>query len=45
MQNLRWKIITIAAVFVVFAAVGLYPLVAAQFGIAWPSWLLDQLSS
>ena len=30
MQNLRWKIITILAVFVVFAAVGVYPIVAAQ---------------
>ena len=33
MQNLRWKIITIVAVFFVFAAVGIYPIVAAQYGI------------
>ncbi len=26
MQNLRWKLITVAAVFVIFAAVGVYPL-------------------
>ena len=29
MSNLRWKVITVLAVFVIFAAVGVYPLVAA----------------
>jgi preprotein translocase subunit SecD len=42
MQNLRWKIITILVVFVVFAAVGIYPIVAAQYGITWPNWLVDK---
>ena len=42
MQNLRWKIITIVAVFVVFAGVGIYPIVAAQYGITSPSWLVDK---
>ena len=42
MQNLRWKIITILAVFVVFAGVGIYPIVAAQYGITSPSWLVDK---
>ena len=42
MQNLRWKLITVATVFVVFAAVGVYPMVAARFGITWPGWLLDR---
>ena len=37
MQNLRWKIITILAVFVVFAAVGIYPIVAARYGITSPA--------
>jgi preprotein translocase subunit SecD len=42
MQNLRWKIITIVVVFIVFAAVGIYPIVAAQYGITWPSWLVER---
>ena len=42
MQNLRWKIITILVVFIVFAAVGVYPIVAAQYGITSPSWLVDK---
>src|SRR6202140_96188 len=39
MANLRWKIITIVVVFVVFAAVGVYPLIAARCGVTWPRWL------
>ena len=42
MQNLRWKIITIVVVFVVFAAVGVYPIVAARYGIHSPGWLMDK---
>ena len=42
MQNLRWKIITCAVAFVVFAAVGVYPLVAGRFGITSPKWLIDR---
>jgi len=42
MQNLRWKIIAIAAVFVIFAAVGVYPIVATHYGIHSPSWLIDK---
>src|ERR687887_596468 len=42
MQNIRWKIITIIAVFVVFAAVGVYPIIAARYGIHSPSWLMDK---
>src|SRR5690349_22321911 len=34
-KNLRWKIVTIAAVLAIFSAVGVYPILAAQFG--WPS--------
>jgi len=29
MTNLRWKLITVIAVTVIFAAVGVYPIVAA----------------
>jgi preprotein translocase subunit SecD len=39
MPNLRWKIITIVVVFVVFAAVGVYPLIAVHYGVSWPRWL------
>jgi preprotein translocase subunit SecD len=42
MSNLRWKVITVLAVFVIFAAVGVYPLVAQRYGITSPSWLLDK---
>ena len=39
-KNIRWKVITIVAVLVIFAGVGVYPIVASQYGIAWPSWLM-----
>ena len=42
MSNLRWKVITIVAVFIIFFAVGVYPLVAQRYGIHSPSWLLDK---
>src|SRR5881227_2502994 len=42
MQNIRWKIITIVVVFVVFAAVGVYPIIAARYGIHSPGWLMDK---
>jgi preprotein translocase subunit SecD len=42
MSNLRWKVVTILAVFVLFAAVGIYPLVAQRYGITQPSWLVDK---
>jgi preprotein translocase subunit SecD len=42
MQNQRWKIITILLVLVVFAGVGIYPLVAARYGITSPAWLIDR---
>ena len=31
MTNLRWKVVTILAVFVVFSAVGVYPILAARY--------------
>jgi preprotein translocase subunit SecD len=42
MANIRWKLITILAVFVVFAGVGVYPILAARRGIESPSWLMDK---
>ena len=33
MANLRWKLITVVAVLVVFSAVGVYPIVAARYNI------------
>src|SRR5947208_6319502 len=41
-SNLRWKVITILAVFVVFGSVGVYPIVAARYGINSPGWLMDK---
>jgi preprotein translocase subunit SecD len=39
-KNIRWKVITIVAVLVIFGAVGVYPIVASQYGITSPSWLM-----
>src|SRR5947208_14035112 len=41
-SNLRWKVITILAVFVVFGSVGVYPIVAARYGVHSPGLLLDK---
>jgi preprotein translocase subunit SecD len=42
MLSLRSKVLIIIAVFVVFGAVGVYPIVASRFGIHQPSWLMDK---
>jgi preprotein translocase subunit SecD len=42
MANIRWKLITIVVVFVVFAGVGVYPILAARKGIQSPAWLIDK---
>ena len=42
MQNIRWKIITILTVLIVFSAVGVYPIVASRYGITSPKWLMDR---
>jgi preprotein translocase subunit SecD len=39
-KNIRWKVITIVSVLVIFGAVGVYPIVASQYGITSPSWLM-----
>ena len=41
MQNLRWKIVTILVVLLVFVSVGVYPIVAARLGIRSPAWLME----
>jgi len=38
MPNLRWKIVTVLAVLVVFSALGVYPIVAERYGINRPAW-------
>ena len=42
MSNLRWKLVTIIVVTVVFAAVGVYPIVAARWGLTGPKVLTER---
>src|SRR5262245_7704904 len=42
MANIRWKVITILAVGIVFTALGVYPIVAGRYGITSPTWLMDK---
>jgi preprotein translocase subunit SecD len=42
MEKLRWKIITIVVVFVVFAGTGVYPMLARRLGLPVPGWLASQ---
>jgi preprotein translocase subunit SecD len=42
MDNIRWKLITIGVVLVVFASVGVYPIIAARYGVRSPGWLMDR---
>src|SRR5258708_36172555 len=42
MSDLRWKVITVLTVLVVFSAVGVYPIVAARFGVDAPKWLTSK---
>jgi preprotein translocase subunit SecD len=39
-KNLRWKVITILVVFVVFFAIGVYPILAQIWHLPAPSWLM-----
>jgi len=39
MANLRWKILTVLAAFVIFTGVGVYPILADRFGLPAPAWL------
>src|SRR5256885_13880228 len=42
MTNLRWKIVTVLAVFILFFAVGPYPILAARYHLPSPAWLQDK---
>jgi preprotein translocase subunit SecD len=39
-KNLRWKLITIIVALLVFASVGVYPMLANRYGLPAPGWLL-----
>src|SRR3954468_18471943 len=41
-KNIQWKVITIIAVLVVFAGVGVYPIVASMYGIKSPGFLMQK---
>jgi preprotein translocase subunit SecD len=38
-KNLRWKILTILAVLVIFGGIGVYPLLAQRYNWPMPGWL------
>ena len=38
-NNLRWKIITIVAVLIIFGGIGVYPLLAQKYSWPMPGWL------
>jgi preprotein translocase subunit SecD len=42
MPNIRWKIITIVVVLIVFAGVGVYPILASWKNLPAPGWLKDK---
>ena len=42
MSNLRWKVITIVVVFIVFFGVGVYPILANVYNLPAPQWLRDR---
>src|SRR5687767_3586834 len=42
MKNLRWKVVTILAIFAVFIALGVYPIAANRYNLPAPKWLMDK---
>ncbi len=42
MQNLRWKIITIVSILIIFTLVGVYPILAAWKHLPSPGWLQEK---
>ena len=40
MANIRWKLITILVVFVVFFGLGVYPILASRYRLPAPQWLM-----
>jgi preprotein translocase subunit SecD len=41
-SNVRWKFITIVAVFAIFGSVGIYPILAQRYHLPAPGWLMDK---
>jgi preprotein translocase subunit SecD len=39
MKNIRWKILTVVATFVIFFAIGVYPILANRYNLPAPGWL------
>jgi preprotein translocase subunit SecD len=39
MKSIRWKVLTVVGVFVVFFALGVYPILSARYGLPAPAWL------
>src|SRR5881397_197430 len=42
MQNIRWKLITIVVVLIVFSTIGVYPILASWKHLPAPSWLREK---
>jgi preprotein translocase subunit SecD len=42
MSNLQWKVLAVVAVGVLFSALGIYPIVAARYGVHSPGFLMDK---
>jgi preprotein translocase subunit SecD len=42
MSNLRWKVVTILTVFVIFFGLGIYPILAARYHAPAPGWLMEK---
>ena len=42
MKNLRWKLLTVLALFVIFFGIGVYPLLATRYKLPAPKWLMDK---
>jgi preprotein translocase subunit SecD len=41
-KNIRWKVAFILAILVIFAGVGVYPILASQYGWPMPGWLAEK---
>jgi preprotein translocase subunit SecD len=42
MSNLQWKLTLVAAVFIIFFGVGVYPILATRYNLPAPGWLRDR---
>ena len=38
-QNLRWKLLTVFGIFVIFFTLGVYPILAPRYQLPLPAWL------